>query len=190
MRQSAVCSSAVRPIHYDAALWQRLQEPSAVRLGEHARVEQTLLDEDRAELARKRGDLFVADSGNRKVRKINLVSAPVGQISTVAGTGALNSTGNGGPAATATFRQPFGMVFDGLGNLYIADYAASNVRMMDTMGYMQPVAGQIAIGGSLGDNGAARDAYLYLPVGVAVSANSQLIYIVDHYNDRVRVVGP
>ncbi len=135
------------------------------------------------------GDLFIADSSNRRIRRLNLVTAPVGNIITVAGTGTYNSTGNGGPALVATFRRPFSLAFNGLGHLAVSDHESHNVRVIEPSGIINPLAG-IGTAGFLGDGGAARDANLYNPAQVAYSANSALVYVVDWVNDRLRVVGP
>lgn len=139
------------------------------------------------------GDLVIADSGNRRLRVVNLVSAPIGNIRTVAGTGANSSTGNGGPAAVATFRRPWGLLNDGTGNLYVTDFDAHNVRRIDTMGIVSPVAGAQGCStcafGLAGDGAAARDSTLASPAGIALSPNGA-IFVCDSFNERVRAIGP
>ena len=70
------------------------------------------------------GNIFVADSNNQRVRKVDASS---GVITTVAGT-TTGYSGNGGPAAQAQLHNPWGLFFDASGNLYIADSDNGVVR--------------------------------------------------------------
>ncbi|MFI5161036.1 MAG: NHL repeat-containing protein [Sphingobacteriales bacterium] len=70
----------------------------------------------------KAGNVYVADVGNHKIRKI----IPDGTVSTFAGTGKRGATN--GDAATATFNRPFGVAVDKAGNIYVADYQNNLVR--------------------------------------------------------------
>ena len=62
------------------------------------------------------GSLYIADSGNYRVRKVS-----GGIITTVAGTGTAGYSGDGGQATSAQLNVPFGVAVDAQGNLYIAD---------------------------------------------------------------------
>lgn len=68
------------------------------------------------------GNVYVADVGNNKIRKIT----PDGTVSDYAGTGKRGS--DNGPLNTASFYRPFGLTIDGGGNLYVADYQNNLVR--------------------------------------------------------------
>jgi hypothetical protein len=70
------------------------------------------------------GDLFIADSGNYRVRKVDAG----GVITTVAGDGTPGYSGDGGPATAAQLSAVAGLAFDGSGNLFIADYSNDRVR--------------------------------------------------------------
>ena len=70
------------------------------------------------------GELYIADAGNGRVRKV----ARDGIITTVAGNGATGSAGDGGPATSAQLGTPNGLAFDTGGNLYIADQTENRVR--------------------------------------------------------------
>ncbi|MCZ7527397.1 MAG: hypothetical protein M5U14_14065 [Acidimicrobiia bacterium] len=130
------------------------------------------------------GNLYVADGMfGLRVRMV----APGGTISTVAGTGAFRSTGDGGPATAATFESPGGLAVDAAGNLFIADVAANRVRRVDAAsGVITTVAGT-GLSGSSGDGGPATDARLDLPSDVAVDAAGNL-FIAEFDGERVRRV--
>ena len=68
------------------------------------------------------GNVYVADVGNNKIRKIT----PRGVVTTVAGTGKHGA--QNGPAHSATFYRPFALTIDKEGNLYVADYQNNLVR--------------------------------------------------------------
>jgi hypothetical protein len=112
------------------------------------------------------GDLYIADSGNRVVRKV----AADGTISTVPGT-------VGFPKSVAV---------DGAGNLYIADYIYSRVRKVAPNGTVTTVAGNGTDGYS-GDGGPATGALVNDPEGVAVDGSGNL-YIADTFNNVIRKV--
>ncbi len=84
------------------------------------------------------GNLFVADSGNHRVRA---VSAATGLIRTVAGTGSAGYSGDGGPAALAQLNGPAAVSVDLAGSLYIADTNNSVIRVVDTNGIISTIAG-------------------------------------------------
>jgi serine/threonine protein kinase, bacterial len=82
-------------------------------------------------------NLYVADDGNHRVRKID----PAGKITTIAGNGTQDSTGDGGPAALAEFRYPVDVALDRSGNLYVAEGSGCRVRKIDLNGRISTVAG-------------------------------------------------
>ena len=81
------------------------------------------------------GDLFVADSTNDRIRKVNAA----GTISTVAGTGKGSYSGDGGPATSAELNAPERVSLDTAGNLYIGDSKNNRVRQIEALG--APAAG-------------------------------------------------
>jgi trimeric autotransporter adhesin len=130
------------------------------------------------------GNLYVADSTGRRVRRIDLVA---GIITTVAGTGVSGSAGDGLPATSAQVNNPQGVAVDGSGNLYISELAGFRVRRVDVgTGIITTVAGN-GLTGSSGDDGLAVAARLNAPMGIFVDAAAQL-YIADTGNNRVRKV--
>ena len=130
------------------------------------------------------GNLYIADSVNHRVRRVD----PGGVITTVAGTGRYGYSGDGGPATGARLNSPDGVVVDGSGNLYIADSVNHRVRRVDPEGVITTVAGTGDWGYS-GDGGPATEARLFSPRGVAVDGSGNL-YIADDFNSGVRKVDP
>ena len=128
------------------------------------------------------GDLFIADEGLNVVRKI---AAGTGIITTVAGNGTLGYTGDNGPATAAELDQPWGLVFDATGNLYIGTFGSIRKVAAGT-GIITTYAGNGTIGYS-GDNGPASAATLGDAYAFAFDANGNL-YFVDPYEDVVREI--
>jgi len=126
------------------------------------------------------GNLYIADYGNNRIRKVS-----GGVITTVVGSGAQGSGGDGGAATNAQLYAPSGVALDGAGNLYIADYGNNRIREV-SKGLIATVAGNGTAGYS-GDNGPATSAELRAPRGVAVDAAGNL-FISDCYNNRIREV--
>jgi sugar lactone lactonase YvrE len=128
------------------------------------------------------GNLFVMDTGNRRVRKID----SSGKISTFAGNGATNFFGDHGPATSAGLDQPNAVVVDAVGNLYIADTSNHRVRKVTTSGTITTLAGNGTPGFS-GDNGPATAAMLNMPLSVAVDSAGN-VYVADSNNFRIRKI--
>jgi uncharacterized protein (TIGR03437 family) len=126
------------------------------------------------------GDLYIADTGNNRIRKVSN-----GVIATVAGNGGYSFVGDNGPATSALLNFPFGVAVDSGGNLYIADGANNCIRKVSN-GVITTVAGNGTPGFS-GDNGPATSAQLRSPWGVAVDSAGNL-YIADSGNFRIRKV--
>jgi trimeric autotransporter adhesin len=128
-------------------------------------------------------NLYIADPGNNRIRK---VAAGTGVITTIAGNGTAGYSGDNGPATGAELNLPDGVAIDSAGNLYIADAGNNVIRKVSASGTITTVAGNNAEGYS-GDNGAATNATLYSPAGVAVDSAGNL-YIADTNNNRIRKV--
>lgn len=130
------------------------------------------------------GNLYIADLGNSRVRKVGTDGA----IQTVAGGGTLPAatTGQGGPATTAQLMEPRNVVVGGDGSLYISDFAANQVYRVSASGILTLLAGTGAPGFS-GVGTSALTAQLNAPAGLAVDP-SGAVYIADSSNNRVRKV--
>jgi sugar lactone lactonase YvrE len=141
------------------------------------------------------GNLYIADSGNGRVRK---VTASTGIITTVAGNvpayypGTMTQmpAGDGGAATSSSILEPFGLAFDPSGNLYISDTAAAQIRKVSaSTGIITTYAGTNTnggLGGSTGDGGPATSA-LIDNAGIALDKAGNL-YIADWLNNHVREV--
>ena len=128
------------------------------------------------------GNVYFADSGNNRIRKID---AATGTIATIAGTGVHGFSGDGGPATEAQISRAEGVAVDGAGNVYFADYGNYGIRKVDSSGIITTIAGGgVGFGG---DGGRAVGARLSPPRGVAVDGAGN-VYIADSGNDRIRKV--
>jgi len=129
------------------------------------------------------GNLYIADSGNNRVRKVT----SAGIISTVAGTGVGGFSSDAVPAATSQLYNPVDVAVDTAGNLYIADAYNRRIRKI-TNGTISTIAGDGTCCFS-GDNGPATSAQLYQPQGVAVDSSGN-VYLADLGSNRIRKVSP
>ena len=128
------------------------------------------------------GNVYIADEYNHRIRKVT----PDGIITTVAGTGTLGYSGDGGQATSAQLNYPYGVAVDGQGNVYIADDDNNRIRKVTTDGIITTVAGT-GTAGDTGDGGQATSAQIYDPYAVAVDAQGNL-YIGEDSGHRVRKV--
>lgn len=130
------------------------------------------------------GDVYFSDGDLNRIFRI---SAADGTLKLIAGIGAANFSGDGGPAASASVNNPADLAVDAAGNLYIADAGSARVRKVDA------VSGNIStIAGSgqedfAGDGGAATAAALSFPCAIALDAAGNL-YISDGNHGRIRRV--
>lgn len=129
------------------------------------------------------GNLFVADSRNYRIRKIDTS----GIITTVAGTGIEGYNGDGGAATNAGLEYPQGVAVDSVGNIFITDHVNNLIRRVDTNGIIMTVAGNSGLAGYMGDGVAATNTSLYQPKGVTADTAGNL-FIADTLNSRVRKV--
>jgi hypothetical protein len=128
------------------------------------------------------GNYYIADWGNNRIRKVN----SSGTISTFAGTGTGNFSGDGGPATAADINNPVGLVFDISGNLYIDDQNNQRIRIINTSGIINTFAGN-GVGSFSGDGGPATAAELNEPIAIAIDLSGN-IFIADFGNNRIRLV--
>ncbi|HEY6454246.1 MAG TPA: SMP-30/gluconolactonase/LRE family protein [Steroidobacteraceae bacterium] len=124
------------------------------------------------------GNVFVADYGNNVIRKI----AADRSVTTIAGTPGVAGSADGSGSA-AGFDQPYGMVVDSRGNLYVADAANNTIRMITPAGVVSTIAGTAGVTGSVDGTGPA--AQFYNPRGLAIDATDTL-YVTDYGNNTIR----
>lgn len=135
----------------------------------------------------KRNLLFISDPQNNRVRLINSSS---NIISTFAGTGQTDMTGDGGLATLASFKNPTGLAFDSTRDLlYIADSDCNVVRAvaMATQ-VITTLVGQNGDGGYNGEGKFANQSLLKSPSGLFYDAQSDSLFIADSSNNRIRQV--
>jgi uncharacterized protein (TIGR03437 family) len=133
--------------------------------------------------ADRQGNIYIADTGNGRIRKV----APDGIITTVAGNGISAYAGDGGPATQGSFRNAIALGIDSAGSLYIVDAADHRIRKV-TNRIISTVAG-IGTAGFSGDGGPATAAALRTPEGIAFDSAGNF-YIADALNHRIRKVTP
>jgi len=129
------------------------------------------------------GHLYIADTMNHRVRRVD---AQTGIITTIAGTGQARFSGDGGPADHAALNEPAALAVDTQGQLYIADQSNNRVRAVDLKtGIIRTVAGMGSAAYD-GDGKPAAESSLAGPSGLAVAAGT--LYIADTFNGRIRAV--
>lgn len=124
------------------------------------------------------GNLYVADTGNNRVRKVT----PEGVVTTLAGDGVAGYVD--GPAAQARFDSPVGVAVDKDGNVYVADTYNDRVRVITKDGVVKTLAGSGTLGNA---DGASASASFDTPCGVAVGDAGE-VYVADTGNDRLRKI--
>jgi sugar lactone lactonase YvrE len=131
------------------------------------------------------GDLFIADTGNNVVRRVDAIS---GVITTFAGQmGTMGYSGDGGAATSALLVSPRGLALMPGGDLLITDSGNNAIRLVNiTSNQINTIAGT-GVAGYNGDAIAATSAQLNDPYGVAVRSDGA-IAIADLENQRVRLV--
>ncbi|MGB8062784.1 MAG: hypothetical protein WCF26_12875 [Candidatus Sulfotelmatobacter sp.] len=149
------------------------------------------------------GDIFIADTANSAIRE---VVAATGTIQTVAGTpGTAGFSGDGAAATSAQLANPYAVLVDTTGNIYIADTDNSAIRVVNTTGSPITVAGIVIQPGAIqtiagtptqtcdasttgcGDDGPAASAYLNFPAGLALDSAGN-IFIADTFDNAIRKV--
>lgn len=130
------------------------------------------------------GALWFCEVGGHRIRRIDRN----GILTTVAGTGARGHSGDGGPAAQATFDRPHEIRFDREGHLFVADMANQVIRRIDAQtGIITTIAGVPRQRGYSGDGGPATAAQLNSPHSIQFGADGDL-FICDVSNHVIRRV--
>lgn len=124
--------------------------------------------------------LYVADTRNERVRRIDLVNR---RVSTIAGGG--NSSSPDGPRGEAVFFQPIGLAVDATGVIYVSEFGASDIRRIDSAGNVTTLAGG---GGDKLRNGSGVLAKFNQPRGLAIDRQRGILYVADYENFVIRAV--
>jgi len=146
-----------------------------------------LLNAPRAVAIDAYGNVYIADTGDNKIR---LIDHNTLKISTFAGTGTAGYLGEGSFTPTsAEFSFPIGLAFDAERNLYIADYNNNRIRVVSSDATsIVTYAGNGTGAYSSADEGvAANTAEINKPTGIAFDTAGNL-YIADYANNRIRKV--
>jgi len=130
------------------------------------------------------GNLFITDTMNHRVRKVN----PAGVISTVAGSATAGLSGDEDAATKAQLQTPHGVAVDDSGDIFIADTGNHRIALVTPDGMIHTIAGQ-GTAGFQGDGGPGLQALLASPRGLFLDGAGAL-YLADTGNDRVRRLVP
>jgi len=130
------------------------------------------------------GNIYVADKANNVIRKVSYS----GVVSTFAGTGVAGFTNDSAAATASKLNQPYSIISDMPGNVYIADYANNKVRKVGINGVMRTIAGT-GVAGYSGDGFAATAARLDRPQGIAIDQYGN-VYVSEAGNHTVRKITP
>lgn len=125
------------------------------------------------------GNLYVADLGNNRIRKIT----PAGAVSTLAGSGTFGFAD--GKGDTVRFNGPEGIAADRHGVVYVADAENNRIRKITPDGVVSTIAGN----GTAGfDDGPGNAAQFSRPGGLAVDAKGDFLFVADRDNRRIRKI--
>jgi sugar lactone lactonase YvrE len=125
------------------------------------------------------GNLYIADQGNHRVRRVTN-----GVIATVAGSGTAGFLGDGMPAVNARLSSPAAVAFDNRGNLLIVDYGNNRLRRVTSDGNINTIAGN-GTSSTTGDGGPASAATISQPLALAVDTAGN-IFIAERGTNTVR----
>ena len=149
--------------------------------GDGGQATAALLDSPQG-LAADSASLYIADTHNHRIRKVDLTR---GIIITIAGSSKVGSAGDSGLATSATLDTPTALTLDNKGNLYLADIGSHCIRRIaPATGTISTVAGT-GTQGFAGDGSVATAALIDSPGGLAVDSNGNL-YLADTHNHRIR----
>ncbi|HEX3742505.1 MAG TPA: hypothetical protein VHW09_01185 [Bryobacteraceae bacterium] len=150
--------------------------------GDGGPATQAELSYPRSVAADAAGNVYITDTGNARVRKIDTN----GNMSTIAGTGTQGYSGDGGPSTAAQVYDPWSIAVDLSGDVLFVDRSNQRIREITPDGTINTVAGNGQQGYS-GDGGPATSASLYVPSAVAVDFAGNF-YVVESQSATVRKV--
>lgn len=128
----------------------------------------------------KNGNIYIADTGNNTIRKINSNGVVVTFAGFAGSAGSADGNGTG-----ARFQLPQGIAVDDFGNVYVGDSGNYTIRKITVGGDVSTLAGAVHQSGSAdGPGAAARFGY---PIGVAVDGSGN-VYVADNGNNTIRKI--
>ena len=134
------------------------------------------IDYPRGIAIRDDGTIIIADSGNHKIKGIDLD----GNVFTIAGTGELGD--KDGPGDEATFNNPYGIAIRDDGTIIVTDTYNHKIRGIDPDGNVYTIAGK----GVSGDkDGPGNEATFYYPCGIAIRVDGTII-VSDMRNNKIK----
>lgn len=125
--------------------------------------------------------LYIADTENHRIRKMNMTTF---EVTTIAGTGVAGHSGDGGSALQASLNYPIDIAVANDNTIYIADTKNHCVRRISPDGIINTVAGIPTQAGKSTDGKPATSSQLNHPRGLCLTADN-VLYIADTYNNRV-----
>ena len=128
------------------------------------------------------GNVYVADTVNQAIRK----AMPGAVVTTLAGSPIMTGSADGAGTA-ASFKYPFGLATDSVGNIYVADVANSTIRKISAGGTVTTLAGSAGVAGS--SDGTGATATFATPLGVATDRAGN-VYVADATSETIRKVTP
>jgi class 3 adenylate cyclase len=179
-RLYVVEGNRVRRVNADGTMTTIAGTGRAGSIGDGGPATSAELDGPQAIAVDSAGDIFIADTGNNRVRRVD----PLGIITTIAGSGQPGFAGDGAAATQARLNAPTGVAIGFGGTILIADSGNNRVRIVAANGAIATFAGTGDMGYA-GDGGKATSAVLNSPQCLAVDSSDN-VFVADMLNDRVR----
>ncbi|MGE0761880.1 MAG: PKD domain-containing protein [Bdellovibrionales bacterium] len=150
--------------------------------GDRGPAAAALLNFPRGVFMTTEGRLLIADSGNHRIRQIDVN----GIMTTIAGTGVAGNGGNGGPALNAQLSAPYAVAMLPGTDIFISDAGGHSIKRLDSGGVLTRAVGT-GVAGALRENGSAATTLLDTPTGLSFGPDGNMV-IADRGNRRIRLV--
>jgi sugar lactone lactonase YvrE len=138
-------------------------------------IKQAQFDQPMGLALDQEANVYVADMGNHRIRKIEN-----NQVSLIAGS---DEGYQDGKATEAKFRRPSGVALDNQGNTYVADTGNNLIRKIDNKGQVSTIAGSGQHGYR---DGVGLEAKFHNPMGISIDREFKYLYVADSYNGYIR----